>query len=169
MSATSARMRAMPVRSAGLLLWRHGADGAVEVLIAHMGGPFWSGKDEAAWSIPKGLYDDAEEPLAAAFREFTEELGVMPPIDPASVAALGEFRQRSGKLLTVWAAAGDLDPADVVPGTFEMEWPPRSGRMGEFPEIDRVAWMLIDEARPKLVAGQRPVLDRLLVSLRGDA
>jgi predicted NUDIX family NTP pyrophosphohydrolase len=158
----------MPVRSAGLLLWRRSAD-EVEVLIAHMGGPFWAGKDEAAWSVPKGQYDDTEEPLAAALREFTEELGLVPPVDPASVRPLGEFRQRSGKRLTVWAAEGDLDPADVVPGMFTMEWPPRSGRSAEFPEIDRVAWLRVDDARPKLVAGQRPILDRLLLSLRADA
>ena len=159
----------MPERSAGLLLWRRGADGGVEVLLGHMGGPFWERKDDAAWSIPKGLYDDGEVPLAAAIREFTEELGIVPPVDPDAIEWLGEWRQRSGKVLSIWAAEGDLDPADVVPGTFTMAWPPRTGRMQEFPEIDRAAWLSIDAARPKLVAGQRPVLDRLVdvVSRRG--
>jgi predicted NUDIX family NTP pyrophosphohydrolase len=116
-----------------------------------MGGPLWARKDEAAWSVPKGEYADAEEPLAAALREWTEELGV----------ALGEVRQSSGKVLTVWAARGDLDPAVVVPGTFTMQWPPRSGRMAEFAEVDRVEWCSLDVARPRLVAGQRGLLDRL--------
>lgn len=150
----------MPVRSAGILLWRrHGDD--VQVLIAHMGGPFWARKDEAAWSVPKGEYADAEEPLAAALREWTEELGVALPVPVESLVPLGEVRQSSGKVLTVWAARGDLDPAVVVPGTFTMQWPPRSGRMAEFPEVDRVEWCSLDVARPRLVAGQRVLLDRL--------
>jgi predicted NUDIX family NTP pyrophosphohydrolase len=157
----------MPVRSAGLLLWRRAPSGGVEVLIGHMGGPLWSRKDDAAWSVPKGLYDADEPPLHAALREFTEELGLVPPVDPVALVHLGEFRQRSGKLLTVWAGEGDLDPADVVPGTFSMEWPPRSGRTEEFPEIDRVAWLSPDDARPRLVAGQRPVVDRLLEVVDG--
>jgi predicted NUDIX family NTP pyrophosphohydrolase len=155
-------------RSAGILLWRRAADGAVEVLLGHMGGPFWTGKDEAAWSIPKGLYDDDEEPLAAAAREFTEELGVPLPVDLAALRPLGELRQPSGKRLTAWAAEADLNPAAVVPGTFTLEWPPRSGRTAEFPEIDRAAWWQLEVARTKLVKGQRPFLDRLL-SLRAGA
>jgi predicted NUDIX family NTP pyrophosphohydrolase len=166
-------MQDVPVRSAGLLVWRRPVASGVEVLIAHMGGPLWSRKDDAAWSIPKGLYDADEPPLQAALREFAEELGLVPPVDPQALVPLGEFRQRSGKLLTVWAGEGDLDPAAVVPGTFTMEWPPRSGQLAEFPEVDRVAWLSPDDARPKLVAGQRPVLDRLLevvdVSRRGGA
>ena len=165
----------MAVTSAGILLWRHAAGDAhadVEVLLGHMGGPFWSGTDDAAWSIPKGLYTEGEEPLAAALREFTEELGVAPPFEPDALQALGELRQPSGKRLTVWAAEGDLDPADVVPGLFTMEWPPRSGKTAEFPEIDRAAWWSVDDARTKLVKGQRPFLDRLLdllSLLRGGA
>jgi len=131
------------------------------VLIAHMGGPFWARKDEAAWSVPKGEYADAEEPLAAALREWAEELGVALPVPAESLVALGEVRQSSGKVLTVWAAEGDLDPAVVVPGTFTMQWPPRSGRLAEFPEVDRVEWCSLDVARPRLVAGQRVLLDRL--------
>jgi predicted NUDIX family NTP pyrophosphohydrolase len=159
------------VRSAGILLHRWSA-GELEVLLAHMGGPFWSGKDEAAWSIPKGLYTDDEEPLAAALREFAEELGVEPPVDPQTLLPLGELRQPSGKRLTVWTAEGDLDPAVVAPGTFTMEWPPRSGKTAEFPEVDRAGWWPVDVARVKLVKGQRPFLDRLLERVsppRGDA
>lgn len=144
--------------SAGILLFRRGA-GRLEVLIAHMGGPFWAAKDAAAWSVPKGELDPGEEPLAAARREFAEELGL--PVPAGDPLPLGEVRQRSGKVVTVWALEGDLDPADVVPGTFEMEWPPRSGRRALFPEVDRVEWCDLDTARDRLVAGQRPFLDRL--------
>jgi len=155
-------------RSAGILLYRHAA-GALEVLLGHMGGPFWTHKDEAGWSIPKGLHDDSEEPLAAAAREFTEELGLPLPVDLADLQPLGELRQPSGKRLTVWAAEADLDPAAVVPGTFTMEWPPRSGRSAEFPEIDRAAWWPVEAARTKLVKGQRAFLDRLLLRLSPPA
>lgn len=144
--------------SAGILLFRRGA-GRLEVLIAHMGGPFWAAKDAAAWSVPKGELDPGEEPLAAARREFAEELGL--PVPAGDPLPLGEVRQRGGKVVTVWAVEGDLDPADVVPGTFEMEWPPRSGRRALFPEVDRVEWCDLDTARDRLVAGQRPFLDRL--------
>jgi predicted NUDIX family NTP pyrophosphohydrolase len=152
----------VPVRSAGILLWRRTADGAVEVLTGHMGGPFWAHKDAAAWSLPKGEYDETEPPLAAALREFTEELGISLPVEPASLAELGEIRQSSGKRLSIWTAEADLDPATVVPGTFTMAWPPRSGRMATFPELDRVEWSSIEVARERLVAGQRGFLDRLL-------
>jgi predicted NUDIX family NTP pyrophosphohydrolase len=148
----------VPVRSAGLLLWRRRGDD-VHVLLGHMGGPFWAGKDAAAWSIPKGVYDETEEPLAAAMREFTEELGLPVPVAADELVALGgEHRQPSGKRLTVYAAEADLDPAGVVPGLFTMEWPPRSGRLEEFPEIDRVAWWSLEEAETKLVRGQVPFL-----------
>jgi predicted NUDIX family NTP pyrophosphohydrolase len=150
----------VPVRSAGILLWRR-HDEDVQVLIAHMGGPFWAGKDEAAWSVPKGEYVDPEQPLAAAVREWEEELGVPLPVEPSSLVPLGEVRQRSGKLLTVWVAEGDLDPSTVVPGLFTMQWPPRSGKLAEFPEIDRVEWCGVDVARARLVAGQRVLLDLL--------
>jgi predicted NUDIX family NTP pyrophosphohydrolase len=142
------------------LLWRR-RDDDVQVLIAHMGGPFWSRKDEAAWSVPKGEYVDPEEPLAAALREWEEELGVPVPVEPSSLVPLGEVRQPSGKLLTVWAGEGDLDPSSVVPGLFTTQWPPRSGMLVEFPEVDRVEWCTVDVARPRLVAGQRVLLDRL--------
>jgi len=158
------------VRSAGILLYRW-RDDELQVLLGHMGGPFWTGKDDAAWSVPKGLYDDSEEPLAAAVREFTEELGLPLPVDTADLAPLGELRQPSGKRLTVWAAEADLEVDSVVPGTFTMEWPPRSGTTAEFPEIDRAAWWPVDAAKVKLVKGQRPFLDALLKlsRRRGDA
>ena len=149
----------MPTLSAGLLLYRRTTDG-VEVLIAHMGGPFWSGKDEHAWSIPKGEYEPGEDPLAAARREFEEELGM--PAPDAVVRLLGEFRQRSGKIVTVFAAEADLVVDSITSNTFPLEWPPRSGRIVEFPEVDEARWVPIDVARTKLVVGQVPALDALL-------
>lgn len=149
-------------RSAGILLFRR-RPGSLEVLVGHMGGPFWAAKDVAAWSVPKGELDPGEDPLAAARREFAEELGL--PVPGGDPLPLGEVRQRSGKVVTVWAVEGDLDPAAVVPGTFELEWPPRSGRRQSFPEVDRVEWCDLDTARGRLVAGQRPFLDRLLERL----
>lgn len=145
------------MRSAGILVFRR-VGGRTEVLIAHMGGPFWARKDDGAWSVPKGLIEDGEEPLAAARREFQEELGL--PAPAGEPLPLGEVKQ-SGKTVTVWAIEGDLDPADVVPGTFELEWPPRSGKTREFPEVDRVAWFPVEQAEAKLVKGQRPFLARL--------
>jgi predicted NUDIX family NTP pyrophosphohydrolase len=145
-------------RSAGLLLYRRDADG-VRVLLGHMGGPFWARKDEAAWSIPKGELEDGEDPAAAAAREFTEELGL--PAPTGAWHALGDIRTGS-KTVTTWAVAGDLDVRHMVPGTFTLEWPPRSGRQQEFPELDRVEWLDVDTARVKLVVSQRPLLDRLV-------
>ena len=151
----------MPRTSAGLLLYRRAP--GLEVLLGHMGGPCWAGKDEAAWSVPKGEYGPGEEAFAVALREFEEEVGTPVPAD--SFLALGEVRQSGAKVLTVWAAEGDLDAATTHSNTFPLEWPPRSGRIQEFPEIDRAAWMSVDEARTKLVRGQVPLLDRLLVAL----
>ena len=153
------------MRSAGLLLYRV-RDGAPEVLLGHMGGPFWARKDERAWSIPKGEYGDDEDPLAAARREFVEETGSPPPDGEA--VPLGEVRQSGGKRVVAWALEGDLDPATVRSNTFVMEWPPRSGRQQEFPEIDRAAWFDLDAARRKVVKGQVPLLDALeqLLALR---
>ena len=150
-------------RSAGLLLHRRAPDGTLEVLIGHMGGPFWARKDDAAWSVPKGEYEPDEAPLDAARREFTEELGV--PVPPGPLTDLGEVRQPSGKRITVWALASDLDVATVVPGTFTLEWPPRSGTLQELPELDRVEWTPAQTARRRLVRGQLPFLDRLLTQL----
>jgi predicted NUDIX family NTP pyrophosphohydrolase len=147
-------------RSAGILPFRRTDGEQVEVLLGHMGGPLWARKDAAAWSIVKGEYDKGEEPQAAARREFQEELGL--PVPEGELIPLGEARQPSGKIVTVWALEADLDPEQVVPGTFTMEWPRGSGRLQEFPEIDRAAWLGLPEAREKLVSGQRVFLDRLL-------
>ena len=149
--------------SAGVLLWRRGRDGAVEVLLGHMGGPFWARKDAGGWSIPKGEAGAGEELFDVARREFAEELGS--PVPARAFLDLGELRVSSGKLLTVWAAEGDLDADATVSNTFTMEWPPRSGRTQQFPEIDRSAWVVLDAARDKLVRGQVPFLDRLLAAL----
>jgi predicted NUDIX family NTP pyrophosphohydrolase len=149
-------------RSAGLLLYRHGARG-LEVLLVHPGGPIWARRDEGVWSIPKGEYEDDEDPLAAAQREFAEELGH--PAPGGAESELGEVRQKSGKVVTAWALAGDLDAADITSNTFTMEWPPRSGRMSEFPEVDRAQWFTADEARSKLNPAQVPFIDRLLTTL----
>jgi predicted NUDIX family NTP pyrophosphohydrolase len=146
-------------RSAGLLLHRRGPDGGLQVLLGHMGGPYYARRDAGAWTVPKGEYDPAEPAWEAARREFREELGLPPPEGEA--VALGEVRQAGGKTVTVWAVAADLDPATVVPGTFRMEWPPKSGRTGEFPELDRVAWFPLDRAREVIVKAQAAFLDRL--------
>jgi len=129
-----------------------------EVLLAHPGGPFWSRRDEAAWTLPKGEIGPDEDPLAAAQREFLEETGFAssPPYLP-----LGELKQKSGKRITAWAFEGDADPAQLVSNRFEMEWPPRSGRTQSFPEVDRVGWFPLAEARVKLIAGQAPFIDAL--------
>ncbi|WP_026911104.1 NUDIX domain-containing protein [Patulibacter minatonensis] len=150
---------ASTVLSGGLLLWRRTPGGDIELLIAHMGGPFWAKKDERAWSIPKGEVEDGEEPLQTARREWTEELGL--PVPEGAPVDLGEVRQKNGKRVHAWAVEGDLDPASIVPGTFETEWPPRSGRRQAFPEVDRVAWVDPDTARVKLVAAQAELVDRL--------
>ncbi|MBS9535757.1 NUDIX domain-containing protein [Mycobacterium sp. M1] len=149
----------MPRHSAGLLLYR-GAGAAVEVLIVHPGGPFWARKDDGAWSIPKGEYTGDEDPWAAARREFAEEVGV--PAPDGARLDLGSVTQAGGKVVTVFAVAGDLDVQAAYSNTFELEWPPRSGTMREFPEVDRVEWFAVEQARVKLLAGQRPFLDRLL-------
>ncbi|MDT7845288.1 NUDIX domain-containing protein [Streptomyces justiciae] len=145
--------------SAGLLLFRRTGAG-IEVLLGHMGGPFFARRDAGAWTVPKGEYVADEEPAwEAARREFQEELGLAPPDGDA--VPLGEVRQSNGKLVTVWAIEADLDPATVVPGTFRMEWPPRSGQEQEFPELDRVAWFPLDRAREVIVKAQATFLDRL--------
>jgi predicted NUDIX family NTP pyrophosphohydrolase len=152
----------MPRTSAGILLHRAGAAGR-EVLIGHMGGPFWAKKDAGGWSIPKGEYGPGEDAFAVACREFEEELGT--PVPATVFLPLGELRTTSSKVLTVWAADGDLDATAAVSNTFSLEWPPRSGQVQEFPEIDRAAWFPVEEARTKLVKGQVPFLDRLLEAL----
>lgn len=139
--------------------------GETEVLLGHLGGPFWARRDGAAWSLPKGELGQQEAPVAAAQREFEEELGL--PLPSGELVELGSEKQPGGKVVTVYALEGDLDTAGVRPGTFEMEWPRGSGRVEQFPELDRVAWFTIEQARPKLVAGQRAFLDRLVRALAG--
>ncbi|AEA26577.1 NUDIX domain-containing protein [Pseudonocardia dioxanivorans] len=148
-------------RSAGILVHRTGPDGP-QVLLGHMGGPFWARKDSHAWSIPKGEHGDDEEPRAAALREFAEELGSPPP--EGELVDLGTVRG-SGKVVAAFAVAGDLDADAIVSNTFELEWPPRSGRVQEFPEIDRAAWFSLAEAREKIVKTQLPFLDRLAANV----
>ncbi|MFS0865714.1 NUDIX domain-containing protein [Microbacterium sp. 179-B 1A2 NHS] len=152
----------MATMSAGILLYRLDGEGRVSALIAHMGGPYWQNKDEAAWSIPKGEFDEGEQPLDAAKREFREELGVDPP--DVAYAELGTFPYASGKRVTVFVADGAdfaASDSDFVFGEFEMEWPPRSGRTASFPEVDRAEWVPVDRAADLLVKGQRPALERL--------
>ena len=153
----------MPKRSAGLLLFRR-TDGAVEVLLAHPGGPFWARRDEGAWLIPKGEYDEAsEEPLGAALREFAEETGCAAPGGP--LLPLGEVAQSRAKTVTAYAVEADFDPETLSPGTTEIEWPPRSGRRLVIPEIDRVGWFPLAEAKLKILPGQAAFLDRLAEAL----
>jgi predicted NUDIX family NTP pyrophosphohydrolase len=148
-------------KSAGLLMYRR-SDGELQVLLAHPGGPFWRTRDDGAWTLPKGEYETPEEPLDAARREFTEETGMeaSPPFLP-----LGEVVQKSGKRVLAWAFAGEFNPAQLRCNTFEMEWPPRSGRRQSYPEIDRVEWFTLGDARRKMIAAQLPLLDRLEAAL----
>jgi len=146
----------MAKRSAGILLHRNGGS---EVLLVHPGGPFWAKKDLGAWSIPKGEYSEAEEPLAAAIREFTEETGMHPR---GELRPLGEVTQPGRKVVTAFALEGEFDPATLKSNTFDMEWPPKSGRRASFPEVDRAQWFSPEIAREKILQGQRELVDRLL-------
>jgi predicted NUDIX family NTP pyrophosphohydrolase len=143
--------------SAGILMYRR-AGSKLEVLLVHPGGPYWRGKDEGAWSIPKGEMDAGEDAMSAAGREFTEETGVHLAGLPEP---LGEIRQRGGKRVVAFAVEGDLDAATIMSNSFEIEWPPRSGKMQAFPEIDRAEWFDLPVADGKILEGQRPLLDRL--------
>jgi predicted NUDIX family NTP pyrophosphohydrolase len=157
----------MAVRtSAGALLCRTGAAGELEVLLGHPGGPFFAKRDDGAWSIPKGEYEPGEDPRTAAAREFAEELGAPLPAGPEW--DLGEVRLPSGKRLTVYAVRADFDASQARSNTFELEWPPRSGRLRSFPEIDRAEWFDAGTARRKLSKGQAEFLDRLLAALDPD-
>jgi len=151
--------------SAGLLLYRH-RGGTLEVLLVHPGGPFWAKKDAGAWSIPKGEVDGEESALEAAKREFEEETGFEPP--GGSYRPLGALRQKSGKNVEAWAVRGDCDAAAVRSHTFRVEWPPRSGREREFPEIDRAAWFALEEASRRILPGQRGFLDALASAAPGE-
>lgn len=156
------RNRSMKMQSAGLLLFRGSKDG-LEVFLVHPGGPFWARKDAGAWSIPKGEYSDDEDALAAAQREFQEETGVAVDGDFIS---LGEVKQAGGKVVKAWAVKHELDPASLKSNTFSLEWPPRSGKIREFPEVDSGAWFSLDEARGKIVKAQEQFLTRLAGGLR---
>jgi predicted NUDIX family NTP pyrophosphohydrolase len=149
-------------RSAGILLYRprtNEDESALEVLLVHPGGPFWTRRDAGAWSIPKGEYAPGEDPLDAARREFEEELGAAPPDGPG--LDLGEIKQKGGKLVCAWALEGDLDATEIRSNTFTVEWPPRSGRMRPFPEVDRAEWFTLQAAKEKINPGQAQLLDRL--------
>ena len=148
----------MAKRSAGLLLYRR-RDGSAEVFLVHPGGPFWAKKDLGAWSLAKGEYAEGEDPLSAARREFEEETGFPAP---QTCLALGEVKQAGGKVVSAWAAEGDCDPDKLVSNQCQVEWPPRSGRMIDIPEVDRAAWFSIDEARERILKSQQPFLDRLV-------
>jgi predicted NUDIX family NTP pyrophosphohydrolase len=161
----AARLGAMPT-SAGVVLFRV-REGAIEVLLGHMGGPFWARRDERAWSIPKGELDEGEDALAGARREFAEELGHAPP--DGAVLDLGEIRQRGGKRVIAFGLEGDFDAAQLIAGTFEMQWPPQSGERQVFPELDRVAWFDLATAERKIVQGQVALLHRLAQELARDA
>ncbi|WP_426265645.1 NUDIX domain-containing protein [Sphingomonas sp. LHG3443-2] len=144
-------------RSAGILLYRRGEAG-LQVLLGHPGGPYWARKDAGAWMVPKGALEAGEEPLVAAMREFAEEVG---PVPPGTPVPLRTVRQNGGKLVEVFALEGDFDPRTLASNSFELEWPPRSGRMRSFPEMDRVEWMTMAEARARILASQEPLLDAL--------
>lgn len=148
--------------SAGLLLYRI-REGRIEVLLAHAGGPFWAKRDAASWGIPKGLVEEGEDTLAAARREFREETGHTPMGEPRLLKPL---RQPSRKTIHAWAVEGDWDPSTLNSNTFEMEWPPKSGRRAVFPEVDRAAWFTLEEARAKMLPGQVPFLDELAAMVK---
>lgn len=150
------------ILSAGILLWRHGAGGAREVLLGHFGGPLWARKDEGAWAIPKGVVEAGETPEQAARREFAEELG-FPAEGP--LVPLGRIRQKGGKHVEAFAMEGEFDPEVISSNPFTLEWPPRSGRFQSFPEIDRAAWFTLAEAREKILPSQAPLLDLLEAAL----
>ena len=155
----------MPKQSAGLLLYRGVGDGpGIEVLLVHPGGPFWRNKDEGAWTIPKGEFDDSEDPLEAAKREFKEELGSAPPA--GEYLPLKPIKQKNGKIVHAWAVKGDFDPVSLNSNTFLLEWPPKSRRMQEFPEVDRAEWFTPEAAKRKMLAGQPALIDELLELLK---
>jgi predicted NUDIX family NTP pyrophosphohydrolase len=153
----------VPKKSAGLLLFRGSAE-SLEVLLVHPGGPFWAKKDDGAWSIPKGEFPDGEEPLAAAIREFEEETGQLVAGD---FIALEPIQQAGGKIVFAWAVRADFDPSQVRSNLLQLEWPPRSGRQREFPEVDRAAWFDLESAKQKILKGQVPLLEQLSAAAQG--
>lgn len=154
-----------PKRSAGILLFRRDGAAAIEVLLVHPGGPYWARRDDGAWSIPKGELEDEEEPLVCALRELEEELGPECTLAESEPIELGSVRQRAGKLVEAWAAEGRFDPAALASNTFSLEWPPRSGEIREFPEVDRAEWFEPELAQRKLIPAQAPFVERLLERL----
>jgi predicted NUDIX family NTP pyrophosphohydrolase len=155
-------------RSAGILLFRL-AGGGPEVLLVHPGGPFWAKRDLGAWSIPKGECGEGEDPRLCALRELGEELGAAPELGVGDLIDLGSVRQKAGKVVDAWAAEADFDPARLRSNTFSVEWPPRSGRQREFPEVDRAEWFGPEGARRKIIPAQAELVDRLLERLRSSA
>jgi predicted NUDIX family NTP pyrophosphohydrolase len=153
-------------RSAGVLLFRRDGE-ETEFLLVHPGGPFWAKKDIGAWSIPKGQIETDEEARACAIRELEEELGAAPALEPEHLIELGSIKQRAGKVVEAWAAEADFDPVTLASNTFTMEWPPRSGKQQEFPEVDRAEWFDLEAAREKILPAQAEFLDRLLEHLDG--
>lgn len=151
----------MAAASAGILLHRR-CGGTTELLLVHPGGPFWAKRDEGAWSIPKGELGEGEDPRECALRELAEELGDGLGLSPGDLTELGSVRQKGGKVVHCWAAEGDFDPASLRSNTFSIEWPPRSGRRREFPEVDRAAWFGPAEAKRRILASQAELVDRLL-------
>jgi predicted NUDIX family NTP pyrophosphohydrolase len=157
----------MTTISAGILLFRH-RDSLTEVFLVHPGGPFWSGRDICSWSIPKGIVEPGEDELACAFREFREETGF--DLSHAPVPRyLGSFRQSSTKTIRAWTVEGDCDPGKLISNSFELEWPPKSGHIRQFPEIDRGAWFDVASAQQRIVTGQRPILEALCGICAGDS
>ena len=155
----------MAAQSAGILMYQS-RGGELFVLLVHPGGPYWANKDLGAWSIPKGEYAPGDDPKLAALREFEEELGVRPGTEPVP---LGEIVQKGGKHVTAFAVEGELDVATIVSNTFELEWPPRSGRRQRFPEVDRAGWFSVEEARTRILVSQRLLLDKLVDLLSDPA
>ncbi len=154
----------MPKRSAGILMYRRRGH-EIEVFLVHPGGPFWAKKDLGAWSLPKGEYEAEEDPLTVARREFEEETGIAVNGD---FLPLGEVKQAGGKIVTAWAVEGNCDPAGLKSNTFQMEWPPRSKKIAEFPEVDRWEWFSLDAARERILAGQKIFLDRLIEAIEAS-
>ena len=152
-------------RSAGVLLFRTGEAGATEFLLVHPGGPYWAKRDAGSWSIPKGQIEDGEDPRDCALREIEEELGTLPPLVPEKLVELGSVRQRAGKVVEAWAGEADFDTSELASNTFAMEWPPRSGREQEFPEVDRAEWFDLEEAKRRILPAQAEFLDRLIERL----
>ncbi len=155
-------MRVSTKRSAGILLFRNGDEAGLEVLLVHPGGPYWSKRDDGAWTIPKGQIEAGEDPRDCAIREMREELGTAPALSSGDLIELGSIRQKAGKVVEAWAARAEFDPEGLASNTFALEWPPRSGREQEFPEVDRAEWFGLERAREKILPPQAEFFDRLL-------